>query len=78
MSDRRVTLETREVGPPQEVIVASRAERGTAATVLEQRRTRTGALVIEADRVGADTMLSRIVHMVAEAQRSRAINRATD
>ena len=32
----------------------------------------TGTLVIEARRVGADTMLSRIVEMVAEAQRSRA------
>jgi Cu+-exporting ATPase len=32
----------------------------------------TGALVIEAEKVGADTLLSRIVAMVAEAQRSRA------
>jgi Cu+-exporting ATPase len=32
----------------------------------------TGSLVIRADRVGADTLLSRIVAMVAEAQRSRA------
>jgi Cu+-exporting ATPase len=32
----------------------------------------TGALVITAEKIGADTMLSRIVHMVAEAQRSRA------
>ena len=32
----------------------------------------TGGLVIEATRVGADTLLSQIVHMVAEAQRSRA------
>ena len=32
----------------------------------------TGSLVIEADRVGADTMLSQIVQMVANAQRSRA------
>ncbi len=39
----------------------------------------TGALIIEADRVGADTMLSRIVHMVADAQRSRApIQRLAD
>src|SRR3546814_2669083 len=30
------------------------------------------ALVIRADKVGRDTMLSRIVQMVAEAQRSRA------
>ncbi|OYV93782.1 MAG: copper-translocating P-type ATPase [Acidobacteria bacterium 21-70-11] len=32
----------------------------------------TGSLVIEAKRVGADTLLSQIVRMVAEAQRSRA------
>ncbi len=32
----------------------------------------TGALIMRAERVGADTLLSRIVSMVAEAQRSRA------
>ncbi|MCG6947503.1 MAG: heavy metal translocating P-type ATPase [Acidobacteria bacterium] len=32
----------------------------------------TGSLVMTAERVGADTMLSQIVQMVAEAQRSRA------
>tara|TARA_R110000744_G_scaffold91550_3_gene177636 strand:- start:64558 stop:66951 length:2394 start_codon:yes stop_codon:yes gene_type:complete len=32
----------------------------------------TGSLIIEARRVGADTMLSQIVEMVATAQRSRA------
>ncbi|MEQ8348484.1 MAG: heavy metal translocating P-type ATPase [Sneathiellaceae bacterium] len=32
----------------------------------------TGPLVMRADQVGADTMLSRIVQMVAQAQRSRA------
>ena len=38
-----------------------------------------GALVIRADKVGRDTMLSRIVQMVAEAQRSRApIQRMAD
>ncbi|MFD2237208.1 heavy metal translocating P-type ATPase [Aureimonas populi] len=39
----------------------------------------TGALVIRAEKVGRDTMLSRIVQMVAEAQRSRApIQRMAD
>ncbi|TCZ61037.1 heavy metal translocating P-type ATPase [Roseicella aquatilis] len=39
----------------------------------------TGALVVRADKVGSDTMLSRIVAMVAEAQRSRApIQRMAD
>jgi Cu+-exporting ATPase len=38
-----------------------------------------GSLVIRADKVGADTLLSRIVQMVAEAQRSRApIQRLAD
>jgi len=32
----------------------------------------TGSLIMEAQRVGADTMLSQIVEMVANAQRSRA------
>ncbi|MEO9263673.1 MAG: heavy metal translocating P-type ATPase [Candidatus Baltobacteraceae bacterium] len=32
----------------------------------------TGSLVMRAERIGSDTMLSRIVAMVAEAQRSRA------
>jgi Cu+-exporting ATPase len=32
----------------------------------------TGALVMQAEKVGSETLLSRIVNMVAEAQRSRA------
>ncbi|MBL8529079.1 MAG: copper-translocating P-type ATPase [Burkholderiales bacterium] len=32
----------------------------------------TGALIIEAERVGQETMLAQIVHLVGEAQRSRA------
>ncbi|MEO8321405.1 MAG: copper-translocating P-type ATPase [Bradyrhizobium sp.] len=39
----------------------------------------TGSLVMRADKVGADTMLARIVTMVSEAQRSRApIQRMAD
>ncbi|MCK6530360.1 copper-translocating P-type ATPase [Myxococcota bacterium] len=39
----------------------------------------TGSLVVRAERVGADTVLARIVAMVAEAQRSRApIQRLVD
>ena len=39
----------------------------------------TGALVIEAERVGAETLLAQIVRMVGEAQRSRApIHRLAD
>ncbi|YCI05952.1 copper-translocating P-type ATPase [Ensifer sp. D2-11] len=40
---------------------------------------KTGGFVMEADKVGRDTMLSRIVRMVGEAQRSRApIQRLAD
>jgi Cu+-exporting ATPase len=40
---------------------------------------KTGAFVMRADKVGAETLLSRIVQMVAEAQRSRApIQRMAD
>jgi Cu+-exporting ATPase len=39
----------------------------------------TGAMVMEAQKIGADTMLARIVAMVADAQRSRApIQRMAD
>jgi P-type Cu+ transporter len=39
----------------------------------------TGALVMRAERVGPETLLARIVHMVSEAQRSRApIQRLAD
>ncbi len=39
----------------------------------------TGALVMRAEKIGSDTMLSRIVQMVSEAQRSRApIQRLAD
>ncbi|MGL5137042.1 MAG: copper-translocating P-type ATPase, partial [Beijerinckiaceae bacterium] len=40
---------------------------------------RSGALVMRAEKVGSDSMLARIVHMVSEAQRSRApIQRLAD
>ena len=42
------------------------------ARVIGATINQTGALVIEAERVGADTLLAQIVHLVAEAQRSRA------
>jgi Cu+-exporting ATPase len=54
-------------------------EKAVAAKVIGGTINGTGALVISAERVGADTLLSRIVHMVAEAQRSRApIQRLVD
>jgi Cu+-exporting ATPase len=48
--------------------VAKRAgERVTGATINGQ-----GSLVIRAERVGADTLLAQIVHMVSQAQRTKA------
>jgi Cu+-exporting ATPase len=48
-------------------------------TVIGGTINRSGALVIRAGRVGRDTMLARIVQLVAEAQRSRApIQRLAD
>jgi Cu+-exporting ATPase len=49
------------------------------AAVIGGTLNQSGALVIRADRIGRDTMLARIVQMVAEAQRSRApIQRLAD
>ena len=60
-------------GEPVPVAKAA-ASRVTGATVNGN-----GSLVIRAERVGADTLLARIVHMVGEAQRTRApIQRLAD
>jgi Cu+-exporting ATPase len=49
------------------------------ASVIGGTVNRSGALVVEAKRIGRDTMLSQIVHLVAQAQRSRApIQRLAD
>jgi len=54
-------------------------EKAPGAKVIGGTINGTGAMIMRAERVGADTMLSRIVHMVAEAQRSRApIQRLAD
>ena len=50
-----------------------------AAKVIGGTINATGALIMRAERVGSDTMLARIVQMVAQAQRSRApIQRLAD
>ncbi|HVK81317.1 MAG TPA: copper-translocating P-type ATPase [Verrucomicrobiae bacterium] len=49
------------------------------ARVVAGALNRTGSFVMRAQKIGADTMLSQIVHMVAAAQRSRApIQRLAD
>ena len=47
-------------------------EKGTGDPVIGATVNGTGSLVIEAERVGGETLLAQIVQMVAEAQRSRA------
>jgi len=48
-------------------------------TVIGGTLNQTGSLIVRADKIGRDTMLARIVQMVAEAQRSRApIQRMAD
>lgn len=50
-----------------------------AASVIGGTVNQSGALIIEARKVGSDTMLSQIVQLVAQAQRSRApIQRLSD
>ncbi|WP_256326833.1 copper-transporting P-type ATPase [Nitrosospira multiformis] len=53
-------------GEPMPVAKAA-GDKVTGATINSN-----GSLVIRAERVGADTLLARIVHMVGEAQRTRA------
>ena len=53
--------------------------KGVNAKVIGGTMNQSGALVIEAQKVGRDTMLSQIVQLVAKAQRSRApIQRLAD
>jgi Cu+-exporting ATPase len=55
------------------------AEKGAGDRLVGGTVNGTGSLVMRADKIGADTMLARIVAMVADAQRSRApIQRLVD
>jgi Cu+-exporting ATPase len=59
-----------------ESMPVSKAE---GARVIGGTVNQSGGLVLRADKIGRDTMLSRIVDMVAKAQRSRApIQRLAD
>ena len=54
-------------------------EKGLNAGLIGGTINGTGGLVMRADKIGADTVHARIVHMVSEAQRSRApIQRLAD
>jgi Cu+-exporting ATPase len=54
-------------------------EKGPGEKVIGGTLNNTGSFVMEAERVGSDTVLSQIVQMVSEAQRSRApIQRLAD
>jgi P-type Cu+ transporter len=54
-------------------------EKSAGAKLIGGAINRTGAVVMRAEKVGADTLLARIVQMVADAQRSRApIQRLAD
>jgi Cu+-exporting ATPase len=54
-------------------------EKGSGSKVIGGTVNSTGSLVMMAERVGSETLLSQIVHMVSEAQRSRApIQRLAD
>ena len=53
--------------------------KGAGDTVIAGTINQTGSIAMRADKVGSDTMLARIVQMVADAQRSRApIQRLAD
>jgi Cu+-exporting ATPase len=47
-------------------------EKGPGDSVIGATLNGQGTFILEAERIGADTLLSRIVNLVAEAQRSRA------
>ncbi len=54
-------------------------EKMTGARLIGATVNGTGSLLMRAERVGSDTLLAQIVHMVSEAQRSRApIQRLAD
>ena len=74
LTDGKGTVdESMVTGEPMPVAKAV-GSRVTAGTLNQ-----TGGFVMRAERVGADTLLSQIVHMVAAAQRSRApIQRMAD
>ena len=54
-------------------------EKATGAKVVGGTMNGTGSFVVQAERIGADTLLAQIVKMVSDAQRTRApIQRLAD
>jgi Cu+-exporting ATPase len=65
--DGRTTIDESMITGEPIPVEKTKDDRVTGATVNQ-----TGSILIEAERVGQDTMLAQIVEMVAQAQRSRA------
>jgi Cu+-exporting ATPase len=74
VTDGRTTIDESMITGEPMPVEKTIGDRVTAGTVNQ-----TGSIVIEAEQVGENTMLARIVDMVAQAQRSRApIQRLAD
>ena len=54
------------------MITGEYPEKNVGDKVVEATVNGTGSFLMKAEKVGTETLLSRIVHMVAEAQRSKA------
>jgi P-type Cu+ transporter len=67
VTEGRTTIDEAMITGEPMPVEKTAGDRVTAGTVNQ-----TGSIVIEAERVGSDTVLSQIVEMVAQAQRSRA------
>ena len=74
VSEGRSSVDESMVTGESMPVTKSVGDRVIGATVNQ-----TGSLIVEAQRVGSETLLSQIIHLVADAQRSRApIQRLAD
>jgi cation transport ATPase len=68
-----------DIGRPASARQSMPVAKAAGAKVTAGTLNQTGGFVMRAEKVGADTLLAQIVHMVAAAQRSRApIQRMAD